>query len=287
MTSSCIDTNGLDHIQQHQDTNISVLSEDAKLSLAEEYKNKGNAEYNRGKSGLSDAYRYYTSGIEIECNDKLLHSGLLCNRAAVLLVQGKFVMCVDDCRRAIRLQPNNVKVYWRGAKASVSLELWRNAYEFCVEGLKYAPTHTELNNLKMIVETHLQKKDKHSAASHVSIYDDPPVNDNNVKPIPFNKEEAIELQREANEYTQTITSANYELKSLENETSRFDIVETAMKSLGQNERPFRQVGRMFIRCTAEEILKAASERRKFACVALYMYICVCVCATDLFGYLCV
>ncbi len=39
--------------------------------------------------------------------------------------------CVSECRSALRLDPHSIKAYWRAAKASLAMDLFKQAVEFC------------------------------------------------------------------------------------------------------------------------------------------------------------
>merc|ERR1712072_1187516 len=87
------------------------------------------------KSAAKEALECFTTGLEVRCSDNVLNAQLYSNRAHVRMLLRQFVEAVDDCRKAIELDTKNAKAYWRGAKASLHLELCKNGVEFCDAGL--------------------------------------------------------------------------------------------------------------------------------------------------------
>lgn len=63
-------------------------------------------------------------------------------------MSGHFINCVDDCRDSIKCDPMNVKAFFRAAKASFYMRLWKQSLWFCNEGLKVEETNEALFNLK-------------------------------------------------------------------------------------------------------------------------------------------
>lgn len=72
---------------------------------------------------------------------------LLNNRAHILLQLKELVRCVEDCKRALEIDPKSVKAYYRAAKASVLNGLYQQAIDFCTKGLEAEPEHADLQNM--------------------------------------------------------------------------------------------------------------------------------------------
>lgn len=51
---------------------------------------------------------------------------------------------VNDCREAVKLNPKNVKAYYRGAKAANALEKYEEALKFC-EGGTHSHSHSHFH----------------------------------------------------------------------------------------------------------------------------------------------
>ncbi|KAG8570393.1 hypothetical protein GDO81_011252 [Engystomops pustulosus] len=110
-------------------------SQEAKLSsqplpLAAQLKNEGNQLFKNGQFG--EATIKYSEAIENLKNtgskdaDEL---GILySNRAACHLKDGNCAQCIEDCNKALELQPFSLKPLLRRAMANESLEKYRQAY---------------------------------------------------------------------------------------------------------------------------------------------------------------
>ncbi|XP_073535725.1 sperm-associated antigen 1 isoform X2 [Phyllobates terribilis] len=110
-------------------------SQEAKLSppplpLAAQLKNDGNQLFKNGQFG--EASIKYSEAIE---NLKSTGSGdaeelaiLYSNRAACQLKDGNCAECIEDCNKALELQPFSLKPLLRRAMANESLEKYRQAY---------------------------------------------------------------------------------------------------------------------------------------------------------------
>jgi tetratricopeptide (TPR) repeat protein len=92
------------------------------------------------------ALKCYTNGIDEhgKSDDKILMATLYSNRAAVNLVLGNYGRVIEDCALGIGLDPTNVKLYFRSAKASMSMYKYANALKFCESGLVIHPNSKEL-----------------------------------------------------------------------------------------------------------------------------------------------
>eukprot|EP00933_Yihiella_yeosuensis_P083710 TRINITY_DN97964_c0_g1_i1.p1 TRINITY_DN97964_c0_g1~~TRINITY_DN97964_c0_g1_i1.p1 ORF type:complete len:403 (-),score=101.60 TRINITY_DN97964_c0_g1_i1:110-1270(-) len=131
---------------------------------AEHFKNQGNEamKFTGSHVALQNALAYYTKGLEMECKDEKLNSVLHSNRAAVSLKLGEWVKCVEDCRIAIRKNSDNLKAYFRAARASEALSLAKQGLLFCDGALKISPKEPDLLRLqKQLLE--MKKKQDASA----------------------------------------------------------------------------------------------------------------------------
>merc|ERR1719230_626724 len=106
--------------------------------MAEYFKNLGNEAFRMSTNAVAtkNALQAYTKGLEMECADSKINSQLHSNRAAVSIRLKEYDKAVDDCRKAIKLDPSNVKAIFRAAKASEALGLTSQALEFCTEAKK-------------------------------------------------------------------------------------------------------------------------------------------------------
>ncbi|CAI5724391.1 unnamed protein product [Hyaloperonospora brassicae] len=147
---------------------IQALIEDGETaeSLALHWKKQGNDMFSDAKKAhrgyFSNALKCYTDALAyaykalalpMEARDRSydmqqLTSQILCNRAAVQLELKNYGSCRSDAAKAIKLDPSNVKAYFRGAKASRMLRKPSDTLRYCEEGLKHDPDNTLLLKLQ-------------------------------------------------------------------------------------------------------------------------------------------
>ena len=142
------------------------------FSLSLLYKRKGNDEFikaqkYRKKGFYTCANDYYTTAItygrqalqdpiqilddrddDNEAQDPtIVLSTLYSNRAACHLALKNYGMCRSDAASSIRQNPENVKAYYRGAKASKLLGQPSEVLRYCTLGLRLEPGNASLNTL--------------------------------------------------------------------------------------------------------------------------------------------
>ncbi|KAL8426051.1 hypothetical protein Efla_001969 [Eimeria flavescens] len=106
------------------------------LTDANQARKKGNnKQYGKLLAEAEAAYhRALAQGLTDKKQLSLLHS----NVALCCLKRGQLLRCIDSSREAIKLDPQNLKAYLRGAKASLHLELHAQAERFASMGLQAA-----------------------------------------------------------------------------------------------------------------------------------------------------
>lgn len=129
--------------------------------LAEHFRKQGNEAMKLQSSqiALRNALAFYTRGLEMECKDDKLKSALHSNRALVSLKLGEHIKVADDCRRAVRLDPGNLKAWFRGARASEALGLTEQGLKFCKGALEIDPKEAEVLRVKKQLEQRLVKEE--------------------------------------------------------------------------------------------------------------------------------
>ncbi|XP_075682064.1 sperm-associated antigen 1 [Rhinoderma darwinii] len=110
-------------------------SQEAKLSspplpLAAQLKNEGNQLFKNGQfGGASIKYSEAIENLKNTGSEDAEELGVLySNRAACQLKDGNCAQCIDDCNKALELQPFSLKPLLRRAMANESLEKYRQAY---------------------------------------------------------------------------------------------------------------------------------------------------------------
>lgn len=160
---------------------------------AEALKKKGNdCLKNSTKSAMKEAVECYTAGLEARCEDNVLNAQLFSNRAHAQILLRLFVEAVDDCRKAIKLDPKNMKAYWRAAKASLHLELCKNGIEFCEAGLRQQPDDADLMKMKSACAEKLTQQQQRRAEASRTVNQE------------FNADEAMALQERVNEFNEQV-----------------------------------------------------------------------------------
>jgi len=141
--------------------------------MAEHFKKLGNDAFRASPAtaiSFQNALACYTRGLEMESKDKAVNSQLYCNRAAVSLKIKEYEKAVNDCRHALRLEPDNHKASYRAAKASEALGLTSQALAFCVDALRSAAQEKELQDMKkrlskrLDAEEHGRQEDRKALA---------------------------------------------------------------------------------------------------------------------------
>ena len=66
---------------------------------------------------------------------------------------------MSDSVEALKLNPQNVKAAYRGAKASSLLRHWSHAIQFCTQGLKFDADNADLHSLLDAARTSKDKED--------------------------------------------------------------------------------------------------------------------------------
>ncbi|KAI0352883.1 40S ribosomal protein S7 [Trametes cingulata] len=103
--------------------------------IAQNFKEQGN-DYFKGKR-YREALGFYTQGIDAKPTDKTLLEALFCNRAACNLELQNYGSVLRDCSRAIGLNPQSSKAYYRSALSLIALERYDEALDCCDRCLQY------------------------------------------------------------------------------------------------------------------------------------------------------
>ncbi|GMF74912.1 unnamed protein product [[Candida] boidinii] len=120
--------------------------------IATNFKNQGNECYKEKK--YKDAIEFYKKGLEIKCDVPEINGSLYLNRAACNLELKNYRRCINDCKECLKIQPTNIKAFFRAAKAYFAIE----KYDEAIEVLEYA---VKIDNKNAAINTLLRTvKDK-------------------------------------------------------------------------------------------------------------------------------
>lgn len=111
------------------------------------FKELGNEHFRMGRSKYQHALKYYTQALDQNCDDVALNVVCLINRAAVNLALGNNGKVLSDCSKALKLDPHNIKAFYRSTKALMALERGDEAVDCCECGLKQHPKDQSLLEL--------------------------------------------------------------------------------------------------------------------------------------------
>ncbi|CAG8516836.1 5122_t:CDS:2 [Paraglomus occultum] len=133
--------------------------------VAENFKNQGNDAFKSGPEHYQDAITYYTKALEAQCNDMKLIEIIYVNRAAVNLelqlnLLENYRRVLNDCAQALKLNPKNVKAYYRSAKALYALDKMDEALDCCERGLQIEPQNKAFQTEKQKCLNHKQVLDQ-------------------------------------------------------------------------------------------------------------------------------
>ncbi|PKA59416.1 Serine/threonine-protein phosphatase 5 [Apostasia shenzhenica] len=136
---------------------IAALKESAAIELKEQ----GNSYLKLGKKYYSDAIDCYTRAINQKALSNSDQSIIYANRAQVNLLLGNYRRALEDAEEAINLCSNNIKAYYRAAKAAFSLDLLSEAARFCKKALEHSPSNDDMKKLSIQIETKKKKIEHH------------------------------------------------------------------------------------------------------------------------------
>lgn len=111
--------------------------------VATNFKNQGNEQYKI--KNYKSAIEFYNQGLSVKCGDADIDSTLYLNRAACNLELKNYRKCINDCKECLKLNPKNIKAYYRLAKAFFSIEKYDEAQQAIEFSLKIDPENSAAN----------------------------------------------------------------------------------------------------------------------------------------------
>ncbi|XP_068975968.1 DNA polymerase interacting tetratricopeptide repeat-containing, protein of 47 kDa [Bombus flavifrons] len=128
--------------------------------LANNYKEDGNFNFKYKNYRLS--ILSYTEGIRTKCKDIDLMAQLYNNRAAAHFMLKNYRSSLNDCKLALRLKPNYIKVLSRAVTCSFHIKDYEQCIDFCDRLLDISPTDKIILYIKSqaVVERERLKRDK-------------------------------------------------------------------------------------------------------------------------------
>mmetsp|Transcript_29956 Transcript_29956/g.41404 ORF Transcript_29956/g.41404 Transcript_29956/m.41404 type:complete len:491 (+) Transcript_29956:85-1557(+) len=114
-------------------------SEDEEMRDPQMMKEEGNGHYQRKE--YAEAISCYTDAIILSGEND---ASLFGNRAAAYMMTEDFNAALDDCKRALELDPTFVKGHMRAAKCYTNMGHFHKARESIAQGLKFDPRNKSL-----------------------------------------------------------------------------------------------------------------------------------------------
>ncbi|GAQ80087.1 hypothetical protein KFL_000450440 [Klebsormidium nitens] len=116
--------------------------------IAENFKDQGNHALTKHKRFIPDAVKFYTQAIDQKVEDPVRNSIYYANRSHANLLLGNYRRALQDSQEAVRLNPDNIKAYFRAAKAAFNLGEYDEAVQQAMAGLEKDPENEELRKWK-------------------------------------------------------------------------------------------------------------------------------------------
>jgi len=120
----------------------------------DEFKAKGNQHYTAGH--FQDAVKWYTKAIGVDAKNHVLYS----NRSAAYLGVQDYTNALRDAEKAVELNPNWNKGYYRKAMTLENLWLYKDGIDVCNQGLKKVPNDADLKRKKGELEVKMKEYNK-------------------------------------------------------------------------------------------------------------------------------
>ncbi|KAH6643683.1 tetratricopeptide repeat protein 4 [Boeremia exigua] len=79
--------------------------------------------------------------------EKVVEEACYVNRALCNLEKMNYRSCINDCASTLRINPSNIKAYYRSGSACLALDKFAEATDACEFGLKLDPTNAPLKAL--------------------------------------------------------------------------------------------------------------------------------------------
>eukprot|EP00095_Tigriopus_kingsejongensis_P000949 snap_masked-scaffold360_size197209-processed-gene-0.15 protein:Tk00949 transcript:snap_masked-scaffold360_size197209-processed-gene-0.15-mRNA-1 annotation:"tetratricopeptide repeat protein 4" len=115
--------------------------ENTPAELAQSYKEDGNFNFKCKKYRFAVAS--YTEGLKHRCEDQLLNSQLLTNRAAAQFRLKNFRSALIDCRLALVRTPTHLKALLKGAESAWELQRFEECVQLCDQGILSHPEEAQ------------------------------------------------------------------------------------------------------------------------------------------------
>ncbi|CAI4055689.1 HSP70/90 family co-chaperone CNS1 SKDI_02G2650 [Saccharomyces kudriavzevii IFO 1802] len=119
--------------------------------IAGGFKKQGNELYKAKR--FKDARELYIKGLNVECEDKFINESLFANKAACELELKNYRRCIEDCSKALSINPKNTKCYYRTSKAFFQLNKLEEAKSAALfANQRIDPENKSILNMLSVIE---------------------------------------------------------------------------------------------------------------------------------------
>lgn len=119
--------------------------------VATNFNNQGNDCFKTKQ--YKTAIEFYTLGLDVDCKVDEIVVPLYVNRAACNLELKNYRRCIEDCKRALMIDENNVKACYRAGKAFFAVERYDEAQQILQYGLTKDAENKPLKDMLHTVMT--------------------------------------------------------------------------------------------------------------------------------------
>lgn len=110
----------------------------------ERLKEEGNRHFQAGRS--AEAVELYTQALELDPKHKLFNATILANRAAAYMKSKDYMKALEDCNKAISLNPDYTRAYLRRGNVNMELEYYEEALHDYNKVKDMEPNTSEIDN---------------------------------------------------------------------------------------------------------------------------------------------
>jgi len=194
---------------------------------AMKWKDAGNAKIKEGtdRASLQAARECYSSGILLKHNNAKLISQLYGNRAHCHTLLRNFSDAVNDCEKAVCIDPSNTKAYWRAARASMLNALFLQAVQWCDRGLAIGESE-DLEKIKAQCESKLSATQRKRGIA--------------------NPQEAMEAETRLNRLREQCMQCAMRMQDVNQRKRTAELTMENMDTLPNDTRTFAGAGRAFL-----------------------------------------
>ncbi|KAG2194311.1 hypothetical protein INT46_005338 [Mucor plumbeus] len=135
--------------------------------VAQNFREQGNDCFRAGRAKYPDAIAYYTKAIDTDCNDTSIMEACLANRAACNLELKNYGRVLSDCSKCLKINPQNIKAWYRSAKALFALDKLVETIDCCDHALQVDAENKPIQDIrqqaskrKAIIDEKIRQKEE-------------------------------------------------------------------------------------------------------------------------------